>query len=300
MLPLIAMDVSVVIPSFNDRDYLRRCLRSILEHTQGIEYEVIVVDNASGDGSPEMVAAEFPQVTLLRRADNAGFAVAVNQGIRAARGDLLLLLNSDAMFTSNALPPMHHYLQAHPEVGVLGPKLLDDDGSLQLSCRRFPGFATAFFNRYSLATRLFPKNPISTRYLMTNFDHNSIAEVDWVSGACMMLPRQALDRIGLLDERYFIYIEDVDLCQRAHRAGYEVVYFPEVAVLHHIGYSTSSLPSRSIIERHRSMWHYYKKYRGGNLLLDMATAAGIGLRCALLLALNFVKRARARLTTSTV
>jgi len=291
------MDVSVVIVSFNSRDYLRSCLRSILNHTQSVEYEVVVVDNASADGSSEMVAAEFPQVTLLRRADNAGFAAANNEGIRAARGEAVLLLNPDAEFTSNVLPPMDRYLRAHPGVGVLGPKLLDGDGSLQFSCRRFPGLATALFNRYSLATKLFPKNPFSTRYLMTDFDHDSIAEVDWVSGACMMLPRQAVDRIGLLDERYFVYIEDVDLCQRAHRAGYKVVYFPEVAVLHHIARSSSTLPIRSIIERHRSMWHYYKKYRGENLLLDVATAAGIGLRCALLLSLNGVKRVRARART---
>jgi GT2 family glycosyltransferase len=294
------MDVSVVIVSFNSRDYLRSCLRSILNHTQGVEYEVIIVDNASGDGSPEMVAAEFPQVTLLRRAENAGFAAANNDGIRAARGEAILLLNPDAELTGNVLPPMYHYLRANPGVGVLGPKLLDEDGSLQLSCRRFPGLATALFNRYSLATRLFPRNPFSTRYLMTDFDHNSIAEVDWVSGACMMLPRQAFDLVGLLDEGYFVYIEDVDLCQRAHRAGYKVHYFPEVAVLHRIARSSSTLPIRSIIERHRSMWHYHKKYRGGNLLLDAATAAGICLRCALLLALNGVKRARARGTTSRV
>ena len=294
------MDVSVVIVSFNSRDDLRSCLRSILNHTQGVEYEVIVVDNASGDGSPEMVEAEFPQVTLLRRADNAGFATANNEGIRAARGEVILLLNPDAEFTGNVLPPMYHYLRANPTVGVLGPKLLDEDGSLQLSCRRFPGLATALFNRYSLATRLFPRNPFSTRYLMTDFGHDRIAEVDWVSGACMMLPRQAFDLIGLLDEGYFVYIEDVDLCQRAHRAGHKVVYFPEVAVLHRIARSSSTLPIRSIIERHRSMWHYYKKYGGGNLLLDAATAAGIGLRCALLLAISGVKRARARGTTSIV
>ncbi len=291
------MDVSVVIVSFNSRDDLRSCLRSILDQTDGVEYEVIVVDNASGDGSAEMVEAEFPQVTLLRRADNAGFAAANNEGIRAARGDAILLLNPDAEFTGNVLPPLYHYLQANPGVGVIGPKLLDDDGSLQLSCRRFPGFATALFNRYSLATRLFPKNPFSTRYLMTDFDHESIAEVDWVSGACMMLARQALDQIGPLDEGYFVYIEDVDLCQRAHRAGYKVVYFPEVAVVHRIARSSSTLPVRSIIERHRSMWHYHKKYRGGHRLLDAATAGGIGLRCALLLALNGVKRARARART---
>jgi N-acetylglucosaminyl-diphospho-decaprenol L-rhamnosyltransferase len=174
---------------------------------------------------------------------------------------------------------------------VLGPKLLGTDGSIQLSCRRFPGFTTALFGRYSLGTRLFPWNPLSRRYLMTDFDHGSIAEVDWVSGACMILPRRALDAIGLMDEGYFMYSEDVDLCRRAHRAGYKVVYFPEVAVLHHIGGSTATAPARSIIERHRSMWRYYTKWVRRNPLLDAVTVIAVVGRCAILLGLNAGTRA---------
>lgn len=284
------MDTSVVIVSFNSRDYLRSCLCSVRDHTQGVEYEVIVVDNASTDGSPDLVAEEFPWVTLIRRGGNAGFAAASNEGIRAARGEAVLLLNPDTEFTGNVLPPMLDYLRAHPEVGVLGPKLLEEDGSVQLSCRRFPGFSTALFGRYSLATRLFPWNPLSRRYLMTDFDHNSTAEADWVSGACMMLPRRALGDIGLMDEGYFMYNEDVDLCRQAHSAGYRVVYFPEVAVLHHIGGSTATAPARSIIERHRSMWRYYTKWVRRNPLLDALTVGVIILRCASLLALNAAMR----------
>lgn len=288
------MDASVVIVSFNSRSYLRSCLRSLHDHTQGVEYEVIVVDNASTDGSPDLVAEEFPWVTLIRRGGNAGFAAANNEGIRAARGETVLLLNPDTEFTGDVLPPMLDYLRAHPEVGVLGPKLLEEDGSVQLSCRRFPGFSTALFGRYSLATRLLPWNPLSRRYLMTDFNHNSTAKVDWVSGACMMLSRRALDVIGLMDEGYFMYNEDVDFCRQAHSAGYRVVYFPEVAVLHHIGGSTATAPARSIIERHRSMWRYYTKWVRRNPLLDALTAGVIILRCAILLALNAAARALPR------
>ncbi len=285
------MDLSIVIVTYNARDYVRRCLRSVLEHTQGLQYESIVVDNASQDGTPEMVSAEFPQVRLLRLPNNAGFAAGVNRGVSASKGETLAILNPDTLLLDNAFLTMWRYLKENPEVGVLGPKLLDEDGSVQLSCRRFPGFATALFNRYSLLTRFFPRNRFSAAYLMSDWDHSQVREVDWLSGACWMVPRRAFDHIGALDEGYFMYIEDVDFCQRAHRAGWKVVYFPQVALVHHIGRSTGTLPNRMIIERHRSMWHYYKRYlRGPLLLLDGPVLLGIGARCALHLAVNNGKR----------
>jgi GT2 family glycosyltransferase len=288
------MDLSVVIVSYNGRDDLRRCLRSLVDNTQGISYEIIVVDNASRDGSADMVASEFPQARLIARASNAGFGAAANEGIAVASGEAVLLLNPDAMVNGNALPPMLHYLRGNPDVAVLGPRLLDEDGSLQLSCRRFPGYGQALFGRHSLLTRLFPRNRLSTSYLMTDWDHAATTDIDWLSGACMMLPRHTLEELGLLDEGYFMYNEDVDLCQRAHRAGYRVVYFPEAAVVHRIGGSSSTLPARSIIERHRSMWHYYRKHLRGGRLKDAATATGIALRCGLLLALHTFKRGMER------
>jgi GT2 family glycosyltransferase len=254
------MDVSIIIVSCNERDFLRRCLTSIYDHTREIEFEVIVVDNASQDGAPDMVMADFSQVTLVRRSSNTGFACAVNQGISVGRGGALLVLNPDAEFTSNVLPPMLAYLREHPEIGILAPKLLDADGSLQLSCRAFPGFSTALFNRYSLLTRFFRNNRLSKRYLMTDFDHSTIADVDWASAACWLLPRPVYEKIGPLDEGYFWSIEDVDYCQRAHRAGLRVVYFPEVTVRHHIGGSAATHRNRIITERHRSMWRYYRTY----------------------------------------
>ncbi len=254
------MDVSIVIVSYNGRDLLRRCLASICEHTRDIEFEVIVVDNASEDGTPEMVSSEFPQAVLMRRTSNAGFAAGVNEGITLARGAAFFILNPDAELTNNVLPPMLAYLREHEDIGILGPKLLDADGSLQLSCRAFPGFGTALFNRYSVLTRLFPKNRLSGRYLMTDFDHDTVADVDWISAACWLLARSAFERVGPLDERYFWSIEDVDYCQRTHAAGLRVVYFPLVTVQHEIGGSSASLPTRAITERHRGMWRYYRTY----------------------------------------
>jgi len=284
------MDLSVIIVSYNGREHIRKCLQSLAAHGPGVGHEVIVVDNASQDGSAEMVAAEFPQARLLTLPKNVGFAAGANRGIGEASGEAIVLLNPDSELKEDVFGPMLTYLRENPDIGILAPKLRDEDGSLQLSCRRFPTFSVALFNRYSLLTRILPRNRFSARYLLTDWDHSAVAAVDWVSGACLMARRSLFEEIGPLDEGYFMYIEDVDLCQRAHRAGYKVVYFPEAAITHHIGRSSHTLPSRSIIERHRSMWHYYKKYLRRGWLLDIVVAGGIALRCGYLLAVNKAKR----------
>jgi len=288
------VDLSIVVVSFNARDYLRRCLASVLEHTKGVSCEVIVVDNASWDGSAQMVQAEFPQVTLVRLTTNLGFAAGCNRGMERAAGEFILLLNPDTDLAEDAFSPMVAYCRQNPSVGILGPKLLNSDGSLQLSCRRFPSHLTSLFNRQSILTRLFPGNPFSRRYLMTDWAHDRIEPVDWLSGACLVLRRDMADRIGGMDEGFFMYIEDVDLCYRAHRAGYEVVYFPQVAVTHHIGKSSDTIPNRSILQWHRSMWRYYRKHMRGNRLLDALTLAGIAVRLLYQLALQNGRRLLAR------
>ncbi len=293
------MDASVVIVSYNGRDFLRRCLQSVYRHTQDVKFEVVVVDNASQDGTPDMVSSEFPQVKLITRTTNAGFAGGVNEGIAAARGQAFLILNPDTELDSNVLTPVLALLRQHPDIGILAPKLLDADGSLQLSCRAFPDFSTALFNRYSLLTRLLPGNRFSRRYLMTNFDHSAVADVDWASAACWLLSRTAYEKVGPLDEQYFWSIEDVDYCQRVHRAGLRVVYAPEAAVRHHIGASAATLPGQTIIERHRSMWRYYRAYlRPGNTalrpLVDGLVWTGISVRAGTQLASHNVRRALTR------
>jgi GT2 family glycosyltransferase len=293
------LDVSIVIVTYNGRDFVRRCLTSVYEHTRDLAFEVIAVDNASSDGTPDMIAAEFRQVRLVRRATNVGFAAGVNEGVAQAGGRAFFILNPDAELTQNVLPPMLAYLTQHPDIGLLAPKLLDHAGTVQLSCRAFPGFSAALFNRYSLLTRLLPHNSASSRYLMTGFDHNATADVDWVSGACWLVPRSTVDALGPLDEAYFWSIEDVDYCQRVHRAGLRVVYRPDVSVVHRIGGSASTAPARAIVARHRGMWRYYQSYmRPQNIAVrvavDLAVSGGIALRCGAQLVASAVRRRQAR------
>jgi GT2 family glycosyltransferase len=278
-----APHVSIIIVTFNNATDIGRCLSSVYAETGNADFEVIVVDNASSDDTCEVITRDFPSVRLVRRHTNAGFAAAVNQGTWDAAGRTFFILNPDSELLGDVLSPMREYLDAHPDIGLLAPKLLDADGTVQLSCRTFPNFGTALFNRYSVLTRLFPENTASRRYLMTDFDHTQVTDVDWVSGAAWLLPRSTLERVGPLDERYFWSIEDVDYCQRVHRAGLRVVYFPGVSLLHTIGGSSSSAPTRAIAARHRGMWRYYSKYMRpasltGRLILDAAVVSGITAR----------------------
>ncbi len=284
------MDISIIIVSYNGCGHLRRTLASLQAHKPAAESETIVVDNDSRDGSADMVASEFPDVRLLRMPRNLGFAAGANRGAREATGEGIVLLNPDTEIEVDPFTPMLAYMKEHAEAGIVAPRLLNPDGSLQLSCRSFPSFSTALFNRYSLLTRLFPRNRYSRQYLLSNWQHDSVREVDWASGACLMIRRSLFEQIGLLDEGYFMYIEDVDLSQRVHRAGLEVVYLPQASVVHHIGQSSRTLASRSILARHRSMWHYYKKYLRKNVAMDLGVGLGIMARCGYLLTASQVKR----------
>lgn len=290
-------DLSVVILNYNTAEHVRACLASLPAGCDGLRYEVIVVDNASPRPGIDAAVAAHPGVRLLKRRRNGGFSAGINTGLRAARAEAVLILNPDTTLASGAAASMLCFLRAHPEIGVLGPRILNEDGTLQLSCRRFPTFAAAAFNRNSLLTRLLPRNRFSSTYLMSDWDHGSTGDVDWLSGAAMLLNRAALERVGLFDERYFFEIEDVDLCRRMHAAGYRVVYFPDAEVTHRIGASSSTLPNRVILARHRGMWLYYRSYMRGGPVLDALTGAVIAGRCLLFLGRANGRRAATRLRT---
>lgn len=279
--------VSAVIVTYNSRAHVPACLDSLRAHCP--DAEAVVVDNASSDGTAELIARDYPWVRLIARTTNAGLSAGVNEGVAASSGACVMALNPDVRFDRDVLSPLAAYLREHADVGVVAPKLLDDDGALQLSCRAFPGYSTALFSRYSVLTRLFPANAASTRYLMSDFDHASVRDVDWVSGAAMMFPRRVFDQLGGWDAGFFLFNEDVDFCRRVHDAGYRVIYEPDVAVYHRIGISKSAAP-RVIVERHKSMWRYYRKHLRGNLVRDAATGAGIAARCGYVLALAGVRR----------
>ncbi|MHB8375960.1 MAG: glycosyltransferase family 2 protein [Dehalococcoidia bacterium] len=285
----MSVEVSAVIVTYNSASCIGRCLASLREHTRGIEYEAIVVDNASADATREVVGREHPWARVVARRRNDGLSAAINDGVAASSGTYVMVLNPDTHVDADVLAPLAAYLRAHADAGVVAPRLLNDDGTLQLSCRAFPGYATALFNRYSAVTRLFPGNRLSRAYLLSDFDHASARDVDWVSGAALMLPRRVFDEVGGWDAGFFMFNEDVDLCRRVHDACYRVVYEPSVAVYHTIGVSKSASP-RMVVERHRSMWRYYRKHRRGGGVRDAATGAAIAMRCAVMLGVGALRR----------
>lgn len=287
--------LTVQIVNWNAREPLRAALRSILAHPPRFPYEIVVLDNASSDGSVQMLEKEFPEVRLLVSEQNLGFSRGHNLAARAAQGKYLFILNPDTEVIPPALELLVDYAEQHPEVAILGPKILNPDGSLQYSCRRFPNPTAALFRNTPLG-KLFPNNPYTRDYLMTDWDHNSIREVDWVSGAALFIRRAVYEQLGGFDERFFMYCEDTDLCYRAWQAGYTVVYYPEPKIVHAIGRSTDLVANKMIITFHKSMYLFYKKHyaRKTFLLLRPLVPVALALRASLFLLKNYWDALRRR------
>lgn len=274
-------DIVVIVVNWNAREDLRRCLESLTAAPKpGAGYSVVVVDNASGDGSAAMVASEFPDIRLQVNTENLGFSKANNQAIAQTESRYVFLLNSDAAVFPGTLDALVSYADAHPNAGVFGPKVLNTDGSLQFSCRRFPSLGAGFFRNTYLG-RLFPNNKFARDYLMTDFDHAHPLSVDWVSGCAMLIRRELITEIGALDERFYMYCEDVDLCQRTWDAGREVVYVPDAVVTHAIGRSSDKNADKMIIEFHRSWYEYdLKRHPKSSEIRRAAVFCGLWLRAA--------------------
>lgn len=252
-------ELSVTICSWNTREDLRACLSSLESIRDEASFEVVVVDNASHDGSGDMVAEAFPWVRLLRQKRNLGFTGGHNLAIAERRGRHGMLLNSDTIVHPGALRTLLEYFGANPQVGVAGAKLLNPDGSLQYSCRKFPNPVAALF-RNTFLGKLFPKNRYTRDYLMQDWPHDEPRDVDWVSGAALIARGEVWDEVGLLDDSLFMYCEDVDICKRAWAAGWRVSYVPQAVITHAIGRSTDQIVNRSIVRFHRSMFRYYMKH----------------------------------------
>jgi len=287
------VEVSVVIVTYNSREVVGRCIESVRRQTHGVSYEIIVVDNASTDDTGLFVKEQYRDVTVLHMQTNIGLSAAINDGVFASSGAYVMQLNPDCRLDGDVLAALSTYLRDHPDAGVAAPKLLNDDGSLQLSCRAFPGYSTALFSRYSLLTKLWPNNPVSKRYLMTGFDHTEQRDVDWVSGAALMFPRAVFDRLGGWDPAFFLFSEDVDFCKRVHDANLRVIYVPDARVYHTIGISERPT-TRAIIERHKSMYRYYHKHLRRTVLQDLITVPVITLRCLFALARRLISPQRHR------
>ncbi len=257
-LPPTNNRASVVIVSWNARRYVEECLRSL--EAQEMRLQVIVVDNASTDGSPEMVRERFPTVTLIQNDRNLGFAQANNIGIRRSTGHYIFLINSDVNVPRDCLSHILKYMEDNPAVGLLGPRMLGPDGKSARSCMRFPTIWNSLCRALALDA-VFSKSRRFGGFLMRDFDHEQIADVEVLNGWFWAVRRAALNSVGLLDERFFIYGEDIDWCRRFHCAGWKIVFYPYAQALHYGGASSSNAPVRFSIEMERANLQYWKKHR---------------------------------------
>jgi len=263
------MDLSIIIVHYNVVDYLKKCLLSILNSKGKITQEIFVIDNHSIDFSAEMIRREFSVVKLIENEKNMGFSFAANQGIKKSRGRYILLLNPDTIFPKEGMDKLIEYMDKNPKVGICGPKMVNPQGKLLYSCRSFPSFMTSISSSQSILYRYFPSNPLSNKYLLKDFGHSQIKEVDWVSGSCLLARGEMIEQIGFLDEDYFIYVEDVDFCLRAKQHRWKVVYFPLTTFIHYVGRSTSQDRLRMQLEHHKSMYYFYKKHSKSNVVLEL-------------------------------
>jgi GT2 family glycosyltransferase len=255
------MMLSIVIVNWNTESVLRECLRSIGRPAAPEAFEIILVDNASIDGTVDMVRREFPHATVLSNPANRGFAAACNQGIVRAQGRYLLLLNPDTVVHPGALDSMTEFMDNNSEVGICGPLLLNSDGTTQPSVRRFPGFRSALHHNTILrSVGLFRGR--YRAYMMSGFAYDRTLDVDQVMGAALMTRRSVIDQIGLLDERFFMYYEEVDFCCRAKRAGWRVTFVPQARITHLGCMSSDQVPVVADAMRLTSLITYFRKYRG--------------------------------------
>lgn len=259
----VAMDLSIVIVNWNVCDLLRRCLLSLdrqgANSSATLSTEVIVADCASSDGSVEMVRREFPRVRLFASDENLGYARGNNLGMAETRGRYALLLNPDTELVGDALATMVRYMDEHPAVGVLGPALRYPDGALQSSRRRFPTLATAFCES-TLLHQWFPNNRVARRYHLADRPADLPQPVDWLVGAALMIRREAWQRVGPLDEGFFMYFEELDWCRRCRAAGWEIHYLPGAEIIHYEGKSSEQVATARTIRFQRSKLRYYRKY----------------------------------------
>ena len=250
-LKLAADDVSVVVVTFNSHEWIERCLESVRR------YETIVVDNGSSDGTPELVRERFPDARVVEQ-ENLGMGAGNNAGMRLAAGRHFLLLNSDAWVVGDAVERLARFADEHPDAAVVGPRLLNPDGSLQRSVRGFPTL-WRLATEYLFLRKLAPRSRALNAFYAGGFDHDEVREVDWLFGACLFVRREAADQVGLFDEDFFMFSEETDWAYRFRQAGWNVYFFPGAEVVH-VG---SGSHSGSLwVENVRSHLRFFAKHRG--------------------------------------
>jgi GT2 family glycosyltransferase len=272
--------LSIIIVNFNAEKFLVECLDSIYAQTKQISFDIWVVDNNSADASVPMVLQNFPQVNLIENKENGGFARANNQAIAKRISDYILLLNPDTLILQNAIEKVVDFMDRNPTVGICGCKVLNEDGTLQLACRRsIPTPGVAFFRLTGLS-KLFPNSKIMAKYNLTYLDPDSPHQVDAVSGAFLMIRKEVVGDIGLLDERFFMYGEELDWCLRAKKAGWAIMYYPNAEIVHYKGECSRFNHRKAAFEFYRSMYLFHKKHfaKNYNPFINAIIYAGIFLK----------------------
>jgi len=253
------MDLSIVIVNWNTKDYLQKCINSIYENTKGISFEIIVVDNASSDVSIETVKSIFPSVKLIENSENLGFNAANNQGIKISSARYILLLNPDTIVLSTALSEMVRFMDGNEDAGALGCKILNPDGTLHLYFRKHPTLGKEVI-------RLILPERFTLEELRTKpQDYESVHEVEVLSGSCIMVRKEVFDRIGLLDERFFMYGDDVDLCYQVKKDNRKIYYIPHAQIIHYGKQSSNQRRTEMAIEAYKSMYKLLKKIYGNKI-----------------------------------
>jgi len=257
---MVKTELSIIILNYQSAGLVRQCLRGIINNLTGLEYEIIVVDNASKQGLDNLPTL-FSDVKFINLPNNKGFAAGNNAGIRQAKGEKILILNPDIAVLPQAIERMNNYLQSHKEVGMVVPQLLNPDRSIQYSVMRFPKWWLPLLRRTKLGNISWAKKWLDW-YLYRDWDHQSNREVDWALGACLLIKRQALNDVGLLDERYFLYVEDTDWCRRFWQKNWRIVYLSDAKMVHyHMRESAEKFFSRLNFIHLMSWFKYFWKFK---------------------------------------
>ncbi len=271
------IELSVIIVNRNVKELLRQCLQSIRSQwpwpDKGLE--LIVVDNASGDGSAETISADFPDVKLIRNPDNLGFGRACNQGVALSSGRYIMVLNPDTVIRKGLFRSLIEFMDHTPGAGLAGPKVLNADGSLQPTFRRFPTYSNIIFSRKSPLSTILPDNPGSKKYLHQEMPLDRPRQVEALGGVCLILRKEMLKEVGKFDENIFMYLEDTDLCYRAHLKGWESWVVPQAELIHHWGKSTEQEKQEMAEEHRRSVYYYFGKHYNPSFIQKIYLKAGL-------------------------
>lgn len=283
------MDLSVVIVNYKTFELTKNTINSIFEHECCFEYEILVVDNASGDDSLSRLRQYFgDKVTFIASEENNGFAAGNNQALRIAKGDYVLLLNSDTIVWKDTLNDIYRYMENHTDVGACGCRVLLENGELDKACKRsFPNVKNSFFRLFHI-----PTNSKDNDYNLDSLPDDEVYEIDCLTGAFMFMRSDALNEAGLLDETFFMYGEDIDLCYRIKQAGWKIIYYGKSKITHLKGASSKKQKSKLIYEFYRAMYIYYNKHHADEslFLVNIVVYIGIAVLCILKLFLNLFKK----------